>query len=326
MLLFSLIFMNFNGGVNAKNDCNHGKASLAINITVDYSNGSDDPACLNGDNLNACKTLDYALSHLNCQSDSLVVKIQNGTYNYSLNATNVTMQFWNYSSISIVGKGINVSKINCSKPGAGFAFFNSTKVLIQDITIELCGSSQNGTSYDATSKAAAMSDVSAALYFLFCEDVSIIRSSINNSSNIGVVVYNTNGTLYVVNSTFSFNRVKLNNSVGGGGFYAEFTFCNPGYANAKLCAKPLCSGVNFTFEGSNFTNNNSSDGLEEYNTFIRASDTYNIAFGRGGGMSLIFKGSVRNSNVVIRNCTIQSNIATWGAGLFIEFQDNSTKF
>ena len=324
IILFLLIFTNFNGSVNAINDCyHHDKASQTINITIDNSNGSDIPACLNGDGLNACKTLDYALSHLDCQSDSLVVTIQNGTYNYSLNATNTTMQFWNYSSISIVGKGINVSIISCSKPGAGFAFFNSTKVLIQDITIELCGSRQNGTSYDATSKTPTVSDVNAALYFLFCEDVSIIRSLITNSINIGVVVYNTNRTLNVINSTFSFNRVKPNNSVGGGGFYAEFTFCNPGYVNATQCVKPSCSGVNFIFEGSNFTDNKASDGLEKTNTFIRASDTHNIAFGRGGGLSLIFKGRVRNSSVVIRDCTIYSNTATWGAGLFVEFQDSS---
>ena len=328
IILFLLIFTNFNGSVNAINDCyHHDKASLTINITIDNSNGSDIPACLNGDGLNACKTLDYALSHLDCQSDSLVVTIQNGTYNYSLNATDTTMQFWNYSSISIVGKGINISIISCSKPGAGFAFFNSTEVLIQDITIELCGSRQNGTSFDATSKTPTVSDVNAALYFLFCEDVSIIRSLITNSINIGVVVYNTNRTLNVINSTFSFNRVKPNNSNnsvgGGGGFYAEFTFCNPGYVNATQCVRPSCSDVNFTFEGSSFTDNIASDGLEEYNTFIRASGTLNIAFGRGGGLSLIFKGSVRNSSVVIRNCAIYSNTATWGAGLFVEFQDNS---
>ena len=74
-----------------------------------------------------------------------------------------------------------------------------------------------------------------------------------------------------------------------------------------------------------FSCNEASDGLEEYNTFIRANGTTNIAFGRGGGISLLFKGSVTNSVVTISNCNISFNKATWGAGLFIEFQDNSNQ-
>ena len=318
---FLLLFAIFNYCIHARNDCIDGKAT--INITVDNTTGNDSPDCLNNDNgANACKTLDYALNniiHLDCRNKSLFILISNGTYDYSLNASNSALQFWNYWSISIVGKGKDVSIINCNKSDAGFAFFYSSKVMVQDVSIEYCGSRQNGTSYNSTSKTA--SDVSTALYFAFCQSVSIIRSVIKNSINIGAVIYNTNKTLNVINSTFLYNCVNKNNPVGGGGLYAEFTYCDPGFTTN--CVQPSCSGAQYTFKGSNFYNNNASDGSEKYNTFIRASDIHNIAFGRGGGISLIFKGNVNHSNIIISNCNISSNIATWGAGLFVEFQDNS---
>ena len=316
ILQILLLFTTFNDCIHAKKDCINGKTS--INIAVDNTTGNDSSECFNGNGAKACKTLDYALiniGQLDCQNASL--SIHNGTYYYSLNASNTTLQFWNYSNISIVGKGKDVSVIHCNKSDAGFAFFYSLEVLVQDVSIEHCGSNQNGTSYDSNSK--TISDVSAALYFAFCQDVSIIRSVVKNSNNIGMVIYNTNKTLNVINSTFSYN--KHNNTVGGGGLYAEFTYCAPGFATN--CIQPSCSGINYIFEGSNFTCNAASDGVEKYNTFIRADGTTNIAFGRGGGISLIFKGNVNNSNVTIKKCNISYNNATWGAGLFVEFQDKS---
>ena len=312
-----LLFIIFNDCIHAKNDCIHGKAT--INITIDNTNGNDSSDCLN--NLKACKTLDYALiniSHLECQNKSLFISIHSGTYNYSLNPSNTALQFWNYSSISIVGKGKDVSLIRCNKSGAGFAFFYSSKVTVQDISVEYCGSSQNGTSYNSATNGTYK--VSAALYFAFCHSVSIIRSAINQSDDIGVVIYNTNEALNVINSTFSYNRNKPNNN-GGGGFYAEFTYCDPGFT--ENCTQHSYSFANYTFEGSEFSYNSASDGLEKNNTFIRANGTTNIAFGRGGGISLIFKGEVSDTNVIISKCNISSNKATWGAGLFIEFQDKS---
>ena len=316
---FLLLFAIFNDYVQAKNDCIDGKAT--INITVDNTTGNDSSDCFNNDGANACKTLDYALSnisHLDCRNKSLFILISNGTYNYSLNASNTTQQFWSYWSISIVGKGKDVSIIYCNKSDAGFAFFYSSKVTVQDVSIEHCGSHQNGTSYNSV--AAATYKVSAALYFAFCRSVSIIRSVISQSADIGVVMYNTNETLNVINSTFSHNHNKSDHG-GGGGFYAEFTYCNPGFT--ENCTQHSYSYANYTFEGSEFSCNAATDGLEKNNTFIRANGTTNIAFGRGGGLSLIFKGDVSKSNVIISKCNISFNKATWGAGLFIEFQDKS---
>ena len=225
----------------------------------------------------------------------------------------------------MLGNGNNLSTINCNESEAGFAFFNSSEVTVKDISIKSCGSSQNSTSYvyknDTTVKNTSM--VRAALYFAFCQDVSITGSVVEQSNNTGVVMYNTNNMLNVINSKFVYNRNNKNDTTGGGGFYSEFTYCHPGFT--ENCVQYSKSGATYVFEGSEFSYNEASDGLEIYNTFIRMNGTTNIAFGRGGGLSLLFKGSVTKSSVTISNCDVTSNKATWGAGLFIEFQDNSNQ-
>ena len=302
-------------------NCSYGNA---LNIIV-ATNGTNSPDCLkDDDSTKPCGTLDFVLSNignLECDKKLIMISVDNGTYDYSLNATKHAYQFWHCQNISIVGKGNNLSSINCTEPGAGFAFFNSTEVMIKDISIRFCGSSQNGTSYDSTTNTSSM--VRAALYFAFCHNVNIIGSVVEQSNNTGVVVYNTDQTLNVINSKFMSNRNTENAATGGGGFYAEFTYCHPGFT--ENCVQYSNSGANYMFEGSEFSHNEASDGLEKFNTFIRANGTDNVAFGRGGGISLLFKGNVTKSNVTVNKCKILSNKATWGAGLFIEFQDNSNQ-
>ena len=48
-----------------------------------------------------------------------------------------------------------------------------------------------------------------------------------------------------------------------------------------------------------------------------------MAFGRGEGVSVFFKGDSSNNAMFPINCTIRNNTALWGAGLLIiECQDN----
>ena len=302
--------------------CNNCICGSALTITVD-TNGTDNPGCLKDDGGQHCKSLNFVLSnisYLECDKQPVIILI-NGTYNYSLDATKHAHQFWHCQSVSIVGNGYNLSIIKCNESGAGFAFFNSSKVTLKDISVRSCGSSQNGTSYNSTTNTTSM--VRAALYFAFCQDVSIIGSVVKQSNNTGVVMYNTNLMLNVIDSKFIHNQNRNNkgDTTGGGGFYAEFTYCHPGFT--ENCMQYSNSYANYTFEGSKFSCNEASVGSETNNTFIPANGTTNIAFGRGGGLSLIFKGNVNHSNVTISNCNISSNKATWGAGLFIEFQDQS---
>ena len=59
-------------------------------------------------------------------------------------------------------------------------------------------------------------------------------------------------------------------------------------------------------------------------TFIRPGNDTHIAFGRGGGLTLYFKGKAQGNDVTIDSCTFSNNMALFGGGLLSEFQDSST--
>ena len=290
----------------------------ALDITVDGVSGNDDTDCLKGKE--SCQTLDYTLSNLpDCSNTPIVILVQNGTYYYSLNASITEYQIRNCLSITIVGLGSILTVINCSVPGAGFSFLHVSDVIIHDVSFINCGSQQNSTSYNPMTTSTSMANV--GLYFAFCQNVEIIECQVTNSNTTGVLMYNTYGDLNVINSTFIDNRISNNSEGGGGGFYVEFCYCDPG--TTDNCVQHLNSLAYYHFQNSTFSQNAASDGLEQNNTFIIANGTTNIAFGRGGGLSLIFKGNASHNNVIIDNCSIVKNNASWGAGLFIEFQDHS---
>ena len=47
------------------------------------------------------------------------------------------------------------------------------------------------------------------------------------------------------------------------------------------------------------------------------------AFGRGGGLSVFFKGNAENISIIVNNTVVCYNDALWGGGVFVEFQDES---
>ncbi|XP_065910912.1 uncharacterized protein [Dysidea avara] len=293
------------------------KYGESLTVTVDSLTGNDTADCIKGTSV--CKSLDYTLNHLQaqgCQATPITVFIHKGVYNYTLDASNKMHQFWNCKDFTIAGVDYYNSTIQCNVTGAGFAFFNASQISISNISIKYCGTTQNSTSYNPVAN--NMSMVTAALYFAFCQNINLTGMEVTFTNGTGVVMYNTYGDLNVINSSFWFNK-NVNGKHGGGGFYAEFCYCDPGYTDG--CVQHMNSGAKYIFSNSGFHYNKASDGSERNNTFIFPSETTNIAFGRGGGLSLLFKGRANTNCVVIDNCIFEGNYATWGGGLFIEFQD-----
>ena len=274
--------------------CLVSQAAVALDIAVDGLNGKDESGCLEGKG--SCQTLDYTLNGLpECTNISIVILIQRGFYNYSLNASSTEHQMWNCSSIIIAGIDSESTIVNCNESGAGFAFLYVLNVVVRDISFVNCGSRQNSTSYNPITKSTSMANV--GLYFAFCQNVEFNECKVTNSQTTGVLMYNTYGNLNVVNSHFISNRIASNSAGGGGGFYAEFCYCDPG--TTDNCVQHLNSLAYYHFQNSTFYQNAASDGLEQNNTFIIANGTTNIAFGRGGGLSLIFKGNASYNNILL---------------------------
>ena len=48
----------------------------------------------------------------------------------------------------------------------------------------------------------------------------------------------------------------------------------------------------------------------------------NFNFGKGGGLSIIFKGDAKHNRVRVSDCTFQGNLAHYGGGFFVGYYDN----
>ena len=71
---------------------------------------------------------------------------------------------------------------------------------------------------------------------------------------------------------------------------------------------------------------NKANTLEKYkssSSFILPYQEIHEAFGRGGGLSVFFKGNATNNTIHVVNCIFKYNHALLGGELLIEFDDNS---
>lgn len=207
----------------------------------------------------------------------------------------------------------------------GLAFIYATNITIVGMG---CGVDQYSTS--KVSSEAQFYKFYTALYFLYASNITLDSLSVTHSPGTGLVIYATNGQNTITNCSFSFNAPKANAS-GGGGVYIEFPYCAPMPASydpqdCSLESNILQSYVEnsvYTIESCHFFNNTARIHNESEFTFILPHRETHMAFGRGAGLSVFFKGSSRSNYIFVKNCTLEENKALWGAGLFVEHQDLS---
>ena len=238
-------------------------------------------------------------------------------------------EFSAMNGVKIVGDN-GTAVIEC-EDGAGLSFVNSTNIALNQITLLHCAAVQNSTSKDFSQPTFKLQHFRASLYFYQCHNVNITQVTISNSTNAtGMVMYDTTGINTISNCTFYNNSVpkpNLGPYSGGGGVCVEFSYCRPGDND--------CSNVSFQtgnnsdsvylFDNCEFIDNKANT-LEKYkssSSFILPYHKIHEAFGRGGGLSVFFKGSAKNNTIHVVNCTFKYNLALWGGGLLIEFDDNS---
>ena len=239
--------------------------------------------------------------------------------------------FTSVNQLAIFGDTGSNSTVVCGT-GTGFSFINSTDITLQWVTYLGCGVLQNSTSKNFSTDASGQSGLRlqtflVGFYFYQCHDVAIDYITIANSSANGLVMYDTVGNVKVMNSICYNNSVGSNHS-GGGGVSVEFSFCKPG--DEKCDNDHFQAGNNshstYFFHNCTFTENeaNIAEKYRLVSLFIAPHWSNHEALGRGGGLSLYFKGTATNNTITIVNCSFRHNHAVWGGGLIVEFQDNST--
>ena len=305
----------------------------AVDIHIDECRGISNTTCCpsNSDNTaSPCKTLPLALECVQKVSLQTPVSliVNEGEYNLT-NDSNLTVIEGRTGGFTISGNCSTTGpcvQIECEK-GAGLSFIKSDEITLKNLMFSGCGFPNNSTSKNLSSAEPAFLQVTSALYFLLCRTVTISHVTVNETKGTGVVMYSTMGTNKITNSHFISNKPPMlsDSDTGGGGVYIEFAYCYPG--NKSCFNGPSNIPDNYTGNSTYiisdciFANNSANTSIPSQASYILPHKSNHSALGRGGGLSLFFKGNASKNVVTIQNCELTNNTAKWGAGLFVEMQD-----
>lgn len=319
--------------------------SSGLDIYVSQENGTLHESCWNNGRDEPCQTLGLALAGLERNSHT-TVWIEPGTYhlNAEKNSTSdAHYKFYGMQDLAIVALSEEMNstdnipvRVICSNvsedSGAGLTFLKSTNITIRGILFDGCGVYINSTSRAIVDSEFEPFEFITALYFMLCSDVVLEYVHVNGTSGIGTVMYSTVGSNRINNCNFSHNAVEVDDRdiPGGGGVYIEFAYCLPDIGgqieydcdNSSNVPDNYTKDAHYTIEFTTFYMNNATVTNATRLTFILPHRSDHIAFGRGGGLSVFFKGSAFNNTIFVSNSRFTDNRALWGAGLFVEYQDN----
>ena len=299
-------------------------------IYLDNNHGVNDSRCWDGGLDLPCLTLNLALEGMKLENSTTLI-IEKGSYDLYPNPDSTTFTYM--TNLAIVGNDTlhpNYSpevRVIC-KPEAGLTFIYSTNIVIKNILFSGCGALHNSTSRNFSIESFSYLEFHAALYFLFCKNILLYQTEVSKSNGVGMIVYSTGGTNSIRYSNFSFNR-EANNSVfpGGGGLYIEFPYCIPSDLNCSSRSSDIPaeyqSNSHYEIYSSLFRNNAAEVIDPKKATFILPQKSDHIAFGRGGGLSVFFKGNATNNTIIVNQSKFQGNEASWGGSILVEYQDFS---
>ena len=259
-------------------------------------------------------------SALESASTNTSVLIYSGNYD----VLNVTFDSVSHITLEKYGEGIVV--INCARGGTGIAFQNVHNMTITGLEFVGCGRKHFSTSRDfgeSRNEQLVFSKFNASLYFLWSSNITMEDVIVRESLGIAIQMYGVIGSNVIANCTFKNNPGGSQEQ--GGGVYIEFPYCHPGNAsciNGSDVHSESISNAIFLIKG-NWFENNIARIYYNRSTFIVPNRIYHDAFGRGGGLSIYFKGKANSNTMLIENNTFKDNQAVFGGGLFLEFQDSS---
>ena len=284
-------------------------------FVVMENNKANNTVC---DQNNPCTDLQPALVEMTSGSKLIISAGDNYTLSY-----NDAMTMYGMDSIVILGEGSDNTVITCDS-NAGLAFINMDNITIANLTLKECGAWRNSTTQNGTENYTLM--FRCGIYFLDCHDVVIYDVIVTDGPGTGVMMYDTVGTVTIVNSQFIRNRVPENNVddiPGGGGVYIEFSYCKPNTTNFTACSPSVQANASYVIHNCTFIDNNGTAIKQNTTNFIPPIGQIHQQFGRGGGLSVHFKGNATNNTVNLTNCFVKGNGAIWGGGLLFDILDSS---
>ena len=301
----------------------------------------DDPSCWFGGQDNPCRTLGFALEGIHNTSNSTrhpAVFLEGGEYELNEGSATVFNGTLNpdLKEIGIIGSANSTRPGGANHPSViihckgyvGLTFINVPDIIIEHVEFVGCGAMQRSTSRNITDvESFSFAKFQVGLHFVFCKNILFTDVWVIHSPGTGVVIYASAGKNTFENSQFKYNRIpaKSPQYPGGGGLYLEFPYCSPVVEDDcdEHVSPNFTSNTTYLFSHCKFYQNNASVTNVTNTVFILPQKREHIAFGRGGGFSVFFKGRAQNNTVTVNQCTFEENEALWGAGMFAEFQDNA---
>ena len=256
--------------------------------------------------INNYSNIDNVLKHAQSMKGTIKIHIQPGNYTIS-----GSYQFHNKSRISIQGSGENATILTCDKPGNGIGFFDSNQIEVRNLSIVGCGAKYASTRSNIKI-CTEFFPFQAALYFEFCENVTVSSISILHSNRTGVGFFNS---IKIFNSELS--GVRFGDTPGG--LCIEFTGNVPSHKSTNVCGKKsITKGLSmlkatYLLSNCKFLENQEMPG----HIIIAHLCNYFPLPGRGSRMTVYFYGNASGHNISICGCTFSRKSAKVGGELFI---------
>ena len=205
----------------------------------------------------------------------------------------------------------------------GIAFLRVTNLVITNISIVGCGMKHNTTN---NIEAERFITVRSALFIQNSTNISLNNITITESNGIGLLVYDTNGSVSIINSSLinnSLNSLEQSKSfTGGGGIYIEFTNCTPGLTHCNSRSNYFNKLTRYTIDRCVLEDNVAIYLLNGSEPIDLSSGVF-ITFGTGGGISLWNYGHAQNNTFQITATSFISNRARYGGGLNVHSRQDT---
>ena len=219
-------------------------------------------------------------------------------------------QLRNMSQLAIVGNGTQGEVVIRCAPLAGLVFLWSKEINISNVVLMSCGAAPNSTIKYANEYSLAFPQIQVALSFVSCHGIKLINVYVTDSIGTGVVIYNPVGVVNIEVSHNSLSGEQEDNygEEGGGG----------GGLVVVVASQSYC-----TITNSTFTHNTASSEQVSFLYPTTNSNSY-LGLGRGGGISVMFRGGVANITVQLIRVNLVNNAARYGGGLQLAFYDDTS--
>ena len=265
-----------------------------------------------------CGSLNQTFILLNNIKESVNVSIKPGDYNL-LSSYNLT----DLQDIKISSAQESAPVVISCRQGndAGIAFIKAKRLLLQYVSIRLCGMVHLSSSQVFISKQFIY--FRSALYFQNSTDLNMTNITVYENNGIGMAIVDSNGTISIMHSEFSNNSLNSSeqaaNFTGGGGVFIEFTRCTPGLLNCNPGKNLYNHHAKYFIEQCTFDGNS--------NTYVNSEPDQpasrdHITFGCGGGLSIWLLGNAYN-NLFNISSKFSRNKGNRGGGFCISLRDSS---